>query len=89
MAKLLRFTHFPKCVYYGHSPDTLQIVKRAASVSPTTLDIGVRCPRRTGIPVRPAGEWQLAETLRSLIGQKLLSLPIPVQYHEPLSLLQR
>ena len=62
-------------------------VNPCISGSPSTA--AATTVRRTSIPARPAGEWQLVETLRSLIGQNLLTLPIPVQYNEPLSMLQR
>jgi hypothetical protein len=39
--------------------------------------------------VGPEDRRALAETLRSLIGQNILMLPLPVQYHEPITLLQR
>ena len=49
-------------------------------------------PRRSCLPAaRPGGpdDWNLAEVLGTIMGQNLLSHAIPLQYHEPLSMLQR
>lgn len=45
--------------------------------------------RRTRVPDRPDYNLSLWSTLKSFIGKDLTKIPLPVNFNEPLSMLQR
>lgn len=54
-----------------------------------TLENKTKCARRTKIPERPNQSLNLWSIMKNCIGKELTKIPMPVNFNEPLSMLQR
>lgn len=80
----------------GNSTDNLDSSKNERPDSQTSNDLAIMTTakrpvrqRRTRIPYRPNHSLNLWSIMKNCIGKELTKIPMPVNFNEPLSMLQR